>query len=159
MCHVCVNTVCVNRVLGNIGKGQPALFPRCFCVSVYVCVYQKVENVIFGLAMFAEGQSGPVPKTSRLSQLNLGKYAIHASTHKYQDRQTHTHTVQQIMHMMQTNKQESRFSFPVSLCISLSQPNTVTQTRLQTANLHLSWSGNRLPLQRSVHDSGERPRA
>lgn len=48
----------------NAGKGQSSIVLQSF-VFLSVSAYQKVENVIFGLAMFAEGQSGLVPKTSQ----------------------------------------------------------------------------------------------
>lgn len=52
-----------------------------------VCVHEEVESVHFGLVIFAEGQSGLVPKTSERSQPDLGKYAISMSMFSY------THTV------------------------------------------------------------------
>lgn len=77
MRHVCINTVCVNSVRGEHWHRPTGIVPWSF-VFVCICVYQEVESVNFGLVMFAEGQSGPVPKTGRWSQTNLGKYAIHA---------------------------------------------------------------------------------
>lgn len=97
--------VCQQRFGGEmLARARAALFSRALCF----CAYQKVENVIFGLAMFAEGQSGLVPKTSQWSQPNLGKHAICAcaclhDTHK--------------AHMMQTNKQTN--GDPGFLCLSL----------------------------------------
>lgn len=99
---------------------------------------QKVENVIFGLAVFAEGQSGLVPKTRQWSQPNLGKYSIctrtcthiHTNTRTYKwvastHNGTHTHTQ---AHMMQTNKQTNRR--PGFLCLSLFvAKNTCGDTR------------------------------
>lgn len=62
----------------NAGKGPSSIVLRSV-VFLSASAYQKVENVVFGLAMFAEGQSGLVPETSQWSQPNLGKYAICAS--------------------------------------------------------------------------------
>lgn len=69
----------------NAGDGPGGIVLQSF-VLLSVSAYQKVENVIFGLAMFAEGQSGLVPKTSQWSQPNLGKHAICACA------RTHRHT-------------------------------------------------------------------
>lgn len=90
MRHVCINTVCVNSVRGEHWHRPTGIVPWSF-VFVCICVYQEVESVNFGLVMFAEGQSGPVPKTGRWSQTNLGKYAIHAPA--WTHTQTHTHTL------------------------------------------------------------------
>lgn len=55
--------VCQQR-LGEHWQGSSSIVPRSF-VFVCICVYQEVERVHFGLVMFAEGQSGLVPKTSQ----------------------------------------------------------------------------------------------
>lgn len=66
------------------GKGRSSIVLRSV-VLLSLSANQKVENVISGLAMFAEGQSGLMPKTSQSSQPNLGKYSICACacTHRH----------------------------------------------------------------------------
>lgn len=133
--------VCQQR-LGEHWQGPSSIVPRSF-VFLCVCVYQKVENVIFGLVMFAEGQSGPVPKTSQWSQPNLGKYALRAcacaNTNTKIRGHTNKHTLTHKMHMMQTNKQTNRD--PDFLCSSLfvnptdRQKNLATHARVRNARL------------------------
>lgn len=159
MCRVYINNSVCQQRLGEHWHGMTSIVPLELCV----CVYQEVESVHFGLVMFAEGQSGLVPKTRQCSQPDLGKYAIHTCgrTHILAQKNTHTrtHRVKHIMHMMQTNKHESRFSFPLSLFVFLSHTHTHTHksTRFPTENHHLSWLRNRLPIHLSVHFSREWP--
>lgn len=161
MCHVYINSVCVcQQCFGGHWRGPTSIVPQSF-VFVCICVYQEVESVHFGLVMFAEGQSGPVPKTSRWSQPNLGKYATHAPvcTHT-QILRTYrpTHRVKHIMHMMQTNKHESRFFLScLSLYFPQSPKHACTNIHLPTENHHLSWLRNRLAIHLPVHFSGEWP--
>ena len=168
MRHVCINTVCVNSVRGEHWHRPTGIVPWSF-VFVCICVYQEVESVNFGLVMFAEGQSGPVPKTSRWSQTNLGKYAIHAPawTHTHTHARTHTHTLilghtgthtksnTQCIWCKQTNMNPgflflSLFVFPSA---TQTQHCTHTNTRSLTENHHLSRLRNRLPIHLSVHFS------
>lgn len=146
----------------NAGKGPSSIVLRS-SVFLSVSAYQKVESVIFGLAMFAEGQSGLVPKTSQWSQPNLGKYAICASacahTHKntrtgkraHTPWYTHTHTHK--VHMMETNKQTARR--PGFLCLSpfVAKKKKSRVTSWQNSTVGLGWK-YRLPIHHSVHFSG-----
>lgn len=149
MRHVYINTVCVNSVWGELWQGPTSIVPWSF-VFVCIFVYQEVESVHFGLAMFAEGQSGPVPKTSRWSQPNLGKYTIHASACPH----THTHNA------YDANKQtwiQVCFSCPYLYFLQLPKHiSTRTNTRFPTENYHLFWLRNRSPIHLSVYFTGER---
>lgn len=94
-----------------------------------ICVYQEVERVHFGLVMFAEGQSGLVPKTSWWSQPDLGKYTIHASACTHTHRYREAHTQSQTHNAYDANKQTGIQVF--SLCPSLYFPVTLTVTQTQ----------------------------
>lgn len=58
---MCIQTLCVSTAFG----GTLARVEQHCSPELCVCVYQEVERVHFGLVMFAEGQSGLVPKTSQ----------------------------------------------------------------------------------------------
>lgn len=73
----------VNRAFGEHWQALSCIVPWSFVFCVCVCVHEEVESVHFGLVMFAEGQSGLVPKTSQRSQPDLGKYAICVSVCSY----------------------------------------------------------------------------
>lgn len=103
------------------------------CVCVYLCVSRGCERKFWpgyvcrrAIRPCAQNQS---VEPTESGQICNSCVRVHTYTHTNTRTYRHTHRVKHIMHMMQTNKHESRFSFPVSLCISISRPNTDTHTR------------------------------
>lgn len=151
MRHVCINTECVNSFWGNIGNDQRTLFPAALCLCVFVCIKRLRAHILAWLCL-QKGNQAWCPKTvvgANRIWANMQFMHARASNTKTQilgktDTQIPTHTESKhIMHLMQTNKHQARFSFPVSLCTSLSHPKTDTHTRTHTSfpteNHHLSW--------------------
>lgn len=112
--------VCQQRLGGTLAKAKQ----HC-SLELCVCSYQEAERIHFGLAVFAEGRSGLVPKTWRSSQPDLGKYAIHTIN-------THTHnlawggTQSQTRNAYDANKQTwiQPFLHNLSLCYPLTHTHT-----------------------------------
>lgn len=164
MCHVCVNTVCVNSVWGNIGNDRPALFPGALCFRVFVCI-KRLRTPFLAWLCLQKGNQARCPKPvgganrfwASLQFVHVREQHTHTNTRTYR----HTHNAYEAN--KQTNKQTGIQIFFSRLSLEIPPPpkhrhtHTRTNTRSLTENHHWSRLRNRLPIHHSVHFSREWP--
>lgn len=158
----------VNRAFGEHWQALSSIVPWSFVFCVCVCVHEESWECTFwpgyvcrrAIRPGAQNQSAEPAGSGQICNLCVrvltytdGSRAVVA--HIQVRAHTHTQWVKHIMHMMQTNKQESRFYFSVSLCNpTLLLPRTHMHTYLlcsetgwlfifqviSEGNVHKSWS-------------------